>query len=37
MHDTTLWAGWYLLFLALPFFLLGIIIRDWLKGGHRPR
>ncbi|HEY6084245.1 MAG TPA: hypothetical protein VIU63_02550 [Nitrospira sp.] len=28
MHDTTLWAAWYLLLLAVPFCIIGSLIRE---------
>jgi len=30
MHDTTLWAAWYLLLLAVPFCIIGSLIREKL-------
>ncbi len=33
MHDTTLWAAWYLLLLAVPFCIIWSLIRDRLT--HR--
>ena len=33
MHDTTLWAAWYLLLLAIPAMLIGSIIRE--RVAHR--
>lgn len=29
MHQTTLWAGWYLLLLALPAMIIGVLLREW--------
>jgi len=33
MHDTTLWATWYLLLLIIPAMLIGSIIRE--RVAHR--
>jgi hypothetical protein len=33
MHDTTLWAAWYLLLLAIPALLIGSLIRE--RVAHR--
>lgn len=30
MHDATVWAPWYLFFLAIPVLLIGSVIRDWI-------
>lgn len=30
MHDGTLWAAWYLMLLAIPFFIIGSLIREKL-------
>jgi len=33
MHDSALWASWYLWLLAVPALVIGTLIRDWLQ--HR--
>jgi len=37
MHDVTLWAAWYLFFLAIPILLIGSAIKDWMarRSSHR--
>ena len=35
MHDAILWAGWYLLLLAVPFCIIGSLVRERLA--HRRR
>ncbi|MGE3151197.1 MAG: hypothetical protein AB7G48_01100 [Nitrospiraceae bacterium] len=29
MNNIILWAGWYLLLLGLPVWLIGVLARDW--------
>lgn len=36
MHNPTLWAWWYLIFLVPPLALLVLVVKDWLSWRRFP-